>query len=167
MNLTLYEIAAEYRDMAAKLADLDLDEQTIADTLEAEGGALVEKGQNVAFVVRNLEASAEAIKQAEAAMAARRKAIENRAARIRAYLLDGMRIAGIQKIESPYFAISIKRNPPAVDVFDEAQVPAEYRRDPPPPPPPAPDKKLIAQAIKDGFDVPGCRLVQGERIEIK
>ena len=167
MNLTLYEIAAEYRDMAAKLADLDLDEQTIADTLEAEGGALVEKGQNVAFVVRNLEASAEAIKQAEAAMAARRKAIENRAARIRAYLLDGMRIAGIQKIESPYFAISIKRNPPAVDVFDEAQVPAEYRRDPPPPPPPAPDKKLIAQAIKDGAEVPGCRLLQGERVEIK
>ena len=134
----LFLVAAQYRDMAAKLVDLDLDEQTIADTLEAEGGALVEKGTNVGFVVRNLEASAEAIKQAEAAMAARRKAIENRAARLRAYLLDGMRIAGIQKIDSPYFAISIKRNPPAVDVFDEAQVPAEYRKDPPPPPPPAP-----------------------------
>lgn len=166
-SLTLYEVAAQYRDMATKLADLELDDQTIADTLEAEGGALVEKGTNVAFVVRNLEASAEAIKQAEGAMADRRKVIEKRAARLRAYLLEGMRTAGIQKIESPYFAISIKKNPPSVDVFDEAQVPADYMKEPPPTPPPAPDKKLIAQAIKDGFDVPGCRLVQGERVDIK
>jgi len=165
-SVTLYEIAAQYRDMATKLADLDLDEQTVADTLEAEGGALVEKGQNVAFVVRNLEASAEAIKGAEAAMAARRKAIENRAARIRAYLLDGMRVAGVQKIDSPYFAIAIRKNPPSVDVFDSAQVPADYMKEPTPPPP-APDKKLIAQALKDGFDVPGCRLLQSERVEIK
>lgn len=162
----LFLVAAQYRDMAAKLADLELDEQTIADTLEAEGGALVEKGTNVGFVIRNLEASAEAIKAAEAAMAARRKAIENRAARLRAYLLDGMRVAGIQKIDSPYFAISIRKNPPSVDVFDADQVPADYMKAPPPPPP-APDKKLIAQALKDGMDVPGCRLAQGERIEIK
>lgn len=165
-GLTLYEIAAQYRDMATKLADLDLDDQTIADTLEGESGALVEKGQNVAFVVRNLEASAEAIKAAEAAMAARRKAMENRAARLRTYLLDGMRMAGIQQIDSPYFAISIRKNPPSVDVFDAGQVPADYMKSPPPPPP-APDKKLIAQALKDGADVPGCRLVQGERVEIK
>ena len=165
-GLTLYEIAAQYRDMATKLADLDLDDQTIADTLEGESGALVEKGQNVAFVVRNLGASAEAIKAAEAAMAARRKAMENRAARLRAYLLDGMRVAGIQKIDSPYFAIAIRKNPPSVDVFDADQVPADYMKVPPPPPP-APDKKLIAQALKDGADVPGCRLVQGERVEIK
>jgi len=163
----LFLIAAQYRDMAVKLADLDLDDQTIVDTLEGESGALVEKSQNVAFVVRNLEASAEAIKAAEGAMADRRKAVEKRAERIRAYLLDAMRVAGIQKIDSPYFAISIKKNPPAVDVFDEAQVPTEYRKEPPPAPPPAPDKKRIAEAIKGGTEVAGCRLVQGERVDIK
>lgn len=165
-SLTLYEIASQYRGMAEKLSDLDLDEQTIADTLEGESGALVEKGTNVAFVVRNLEASAEAIKSAEAAMAARRKAIENRAARLRAYLLDGMRVAGIQKIESPHFSISVRKNPPSVVVFDAAQVPGEYMRQPEPPPP-APDKKAIADALKNGVDVPGCTLAQSERVEIK
>lgn len=165
--VTLFQVAAEYRAMAERLTDLEIDEATLLDTLEGESGALVEKGQNVAFVVRNLEASADAIKAAEAAMAARRKAIENRAARLRAYLLDGMRVAGIQKIDSPYFAISIRKNPPSVDVFDADQVPADYMKEPPPPPPPAPDKNLIARALKDGMDVPGCRLVQGERVEIK
>ena len=37
---SLYDIAAEYRQTADKLADLDLDEQTISDTLEGMSGAL-------------------------------------------------------------------------------------------------------------------------------
>ncbi len=165
-DLSLFHIAAEYRDMATRLADLDLDEQTIADTLEAEGGALVEKGTNVGFVCRNLEASAAAIKDAEAQMAARRKALENRAARLRAYLLDSMTLAGVDKIESPYFAIAVRKNPPSVEVLDEAQVPAGYFTSPPPPPPVL-DRKLILATLKDGVDIPGCRLKQGRRVDIK
>lgn len=163
---TLYEIAANYRDMAAKLADLDLPDEVIRDTLEGESGALVEKGQNVAFVCRNLEASAAAIKEAEAQMAARRKALENRAARLRAYLLDSMTLAGIEKIDSPYFTIAVRKNPPAVEVFDAAQVPADYFTNPPPPPP-AIDKKAVMTALKEGVDVPGCRIKQGQRVDIK
>jgi hypothetical protein len=30
-----------------------------------------------------------------------------------------------------------------------------------------PDKKLIAAALKDGFEVPGCSLVRGRRLDIK
>jgi hypothetical protein len=37
----------------------------------------------------------------------------------------------------------------------------------PPPPPPALDKKAVAEALKAGEDVPGCRLEQGTRLEIK
>lgn len=162
----LFLIAAEYRGMAERLADLDLDEQTIADTLEAEGGALVAKGTNVAFVVRNLEASAEAIKAAEQQMAARRKAIEARSKRLRQYLLDAMQLAGVSKIESPHFVLSVRANPPAVNVFDATQVPSDFMRQPEPPPPEI-DKKRISEALKAGQDVPGCALSQGHRLEIK
>lgn len=165
-DLTLFEVAREFREVADKLIDLDLDEQTIRDTLEGESGAITVKCQNVGFVIRNIEASVEAIKAAEAQMAARRKSAENRAKWLRTYLLDGMQFAGVEKIESPYFAITIKKNPPAVDVFDAAQVPADFMVTPEPPPP-APDKKAIAAALKSGTDVPGCRLVQGFRVDIK
>ncbi len=165
-NLTLFEIAGQFREMAERLADLDIDEQTLVDTLEGESGALVEKGQNVAFVVRNLEANASAIKEAETAMSARRKALENRATRLRKYLLEGMRLANIQRIDSPYFAIKIAKNPPSVDVYELGLVPADYMTSPPPPPPQL-DKVLVRKAIEDGFEVPGCRLVRAERVEIK
>lgn len=73
---------------------------------------------------------------------------------------------GIQKIDCPLFRISIAKNPPSVEIYDERQVPVQYMTDPPPPPPQI-DKKLIVQAIKDGFEVPGARLTQGVRLAIR
>lgn len=166
MNTSLYVLADEYREAAERLADMDLDDQTIADTLEGLAGALEVKATNVAMFVRNLEATAETIKEAEAKMAARRKALENRAARVRDYLKMNMERTGIKKIECPYFKIAIRENPAAVVIDAASQIPDDYMKHPEPPPP-SPDKALIAKAIKDGFDVPGCHLERGTRLEIR
>ena len=165
-SLALYEIADEYLVNLQRLAELDLDEQTISDTLEGLSGELEVKATNVAMFARNLEASAEAIKGAEAQMSARRKAIENRAGRLRQYLKDNMERTGILKIESPFLALSIRKNPPAVHVEALELVPLEFFN-PVLPPPPALDKKRVADALKSGKDVPGCRIDQGTRLEIK
>jgi hypothetical protein len=162
----LYLLAGEYRAAADKLADMDLDPQTLADTLESLTGDLEVKAVNVGMLVRNMEATAAAIKEAEAGMAARRKAIENRADGIRRYILSCMQGAGVNKLETAHLALSIRANPPAVDVFDAAQVPAAFMRVPDPPPP-VPDKTAIKDALKRGEDVPGARLMQGQRLEIK
>ena len=165
-SLALYEIADAYLVDLQRLAELDLDEQTISDTLEGLSGELEVKATNVAMFCRNLEASAEAIKGAEAQMAARRKAIENRAGRLRQYLKDNMERVCILKIESPFLALSIRKNPSAVHVEALELVPMEFFN-PPMPPPPVLDKKRVADALKSGKDVPGCRMEQGTRLEIK
>lgn len=162
----LYEIVAQYRAAAAKLEDMDLDEQTLADTLESLSGDLEVKATNTAALVRNIEATAAAIKDAEAQMKARRTALENRAARIRDYLLANMMVAGVQKIECPYFKLAVRENPPAVDIYEPGLIPDQFMVTPDTPPP-APDKKAIAAAMKTGQDVPGCRLTRGTRLEIR
>ena len=164
--MNLFEIASEYRADAAKLQDLELDDATFNDTLEAISGDLEAKAMNTAFVAKNLEATAEQIKEHAKQMIERAKAMENRASRIRKYLLDGLELAGRDKIDTPYFKIKVALNPPSVVIADESLVPANYKTDPLPPQP-VPDKKLIAQALKDGFDIPGCSLVRGKRIDIK
>jgi hypothetical protein len=102
-------------------------------------------------------------------MAARRKAIEKRAEHLREYTKACMEVAGVTKIECPHFALTIKKNPPSVDVWDEKQIPIRFMRtpEPPPPPVPVPDKKAIAEAIKNGEEVFGAMLVHGSRLEIK
>ena len=166
MDLTLYELATEYRSAANTLGDLSLPEEVIVDTLEGLSGDLETKAQNVAFFARNLESTAAAIKQAEADMAARRKAMENRADGLKRYIFESMTVAGIEKIECPHFRLAIKNNPAAVDVFEPGLVPASFMRTPEPPPP-APDKTAIKEALKAGQDVPGARLTSGQRLEIK
>jgi hypothetical protein len=164
--LTLYEIAAEYRSDLEKLADLDLDEKTFEDTLAGMGGELEVKAQSVACFIRNLESTAQQIKDAEAAMAARRKALENRAAQVKDYLHASMIVAGVHKIECPLFRLSVRDNPPAVEVYEPSLIPAEFKRQPEPPPP-AVDKTAIKEALKAGREVPGCRLTVGQRLDIK
>jgi hypothetical protein len=162
----LYLLAQEHRAAADRLADLELDEQTVLDTLEGMGGELEAKATNVAMFIRNLEATAVAIKDAEGAMAARRKALEARAKRLHEYLLTNMQFAGIQRIESPYFTLAIRSNPPSVVIDEPGLIPAQFMKQPEPPPP-APDKTAIKVAIKAGEDVPGAHLEQGVRLEIK
>ncbi len=161
----LFILAAEHRALADKLHDTDLDEQTILDTLEAESGDLVEKGKNVAAVFRNLESDAKQIKEAEEQLYARRKALEKRAANLKQYLLNGMTVSGIQKIECPWFVVSIKNNPESVQIDDESLIPRDYFREIP-----ATfqlDKNLVKSAIKDGFEVPGAYLARTTRLDIK
>lgn len=166
MALSLYEISLAYRADVARLADLDLPAEVVTDTLDAMSGDLETKAQNVAFLARNLESTAAAIKQAEADMAARRKAMENRADGLKRYIFESMKFAGIEKIECPHFRLSIKNNPAAVEIFEPGLVPASFMRTPEPPPP-APDKTAIKEALKAGQDVPGARLTSGQRLEIK
>jgi len=162
----LYELAAEYRADAEKLADMDLDEQTLADTLEGLGGELEVKAQNVIMFTRNLEATAAAIKDAEAQMAARRKAMENRAAGLRRYVLESMQHAGVQKIECPLFKVAVRENPAAVEIYEPGLIPAQFMKQPEPPPP-SPDKTAIKAAITAGTEVPGAKLTKGTRLDIK
>ena len=162
----LYVLANEYRHAADRLATLDLDETTISDTLESMVGDLQEKSIATAMAARNLESLAASIKEAEAGMAARRKAIESRVTRIREYLLTNMETAQISRIESPYFTLAIQENPPAVVIDCAVEIPEDYFKQPETPPPVV-DKKLIAQAIKDGYTVPGAHLERGKRLVIK
>lgn len=168
-SLALYQIAEQYRDAANKLAELDLPEDVVRDTLEALSGDLQTKAVNVVAFTRNLEGSAEQIRKAIAAMEHRCKVLENRAEAIREYIKRCMETAGIQKIDCPYFELAIVKNPPSLEIDPDAVIPDRFLRRPPPPPP-APDKKAILDYMKENpetTDLQGVRLVQKTRLRVK
>jgi hypothetical protein len=171
-EVALYELAGQYRALAERLADMDLDAQTVADTIEASGltDALQEKAQGVELVARAAEMHCPTI-DAEIARLQALKARRQRIAQgLRDYLKLNMEAAGIERIECPLFRVTLKKNPPAVEVLDEKALPEHFwvTPEPKPPEPPEPrlDKKAIAASIKAGIDVPGARLTQALRLEI-
>ena len=184
-TLTLYELSDNYLTALDHLTDpeADIPPEAVTDTLESLQLDLTEKATNVAAFARNLEATAKAIKEAEQAMARRRRTLENRARWIRDYLRGNMEATGITKIESPWFVLAIRRNPPAVEVIDESSLPddavtvtlemerASYNR--------ARehidgyriigtkvDKSGIKARLKAGEGIDGARLVRTTRLQI-
>ena len=162
----LYEIVAHRAEFERLAEQGDLDPQLIMDTLESLDGELNDKAVAIGQFTRNLDATAQAVREAGKAMLDRAARLEKRAESIRSYMLYQLQFAGVSKIECPWFVIQVKHNPPSVVIDDEAAIPAAYKVQPEPPAP-RPDKKAIAAALKAGEDVPGARLVQSDRLEIK
>lgn len=158
-------IAAEYRDAAERLADLDLPPEVVADTLESLGGELEIKAQAVGHMIRRLEADATAIKQWAQTANDRAKAVQARADSLHAYLSSTLAACGIQRVEGPGIAISWRKSS-AVVIDEPGLIPAEFMRQPEPPPP-APDKRAIGDAIKAGADVPGAHIETRSNLQIK
>lgn len=161
----LYAVAAEYQDAARKLADMDLDAATIADTLESLSGALEEKAQSVAHVVRAMEADAAAVKQWAKDANERAAAIQKRADDLRDYLSRNLQACGMLKVQGPGVSLSFRKST-ACDVFEPALIPAEFMTQPEAPPP-QPAKLRILEALKSGQDVPGARLDVRMNLAIK
>lgn len=166
----LYVITNNYLALAEKLADGDFDPQTIADTIEASGitDELAVKAQGIEFIAREAEKYGPMIdmeiERLQALKASRAKVAQG----LRDYLKSNMERAGIEKIECPLFKLSIKHNPPAVEIIDTSSIPAEYWRTPEPNPPvAAPDKTAIKKALQAGVDVMGAKLTHGTRLEVK
>ena len=161
----LYLLAGEYRAAAEKLADLNLDEQTVADTLEGMAGEVEVKAQAVGHMVRAIEADAAAIKQWAADATERARSVQARADALRQYLSANLQACGIQKVEGPGITLGWRKSS-AVVVDEPGLIPEKFMRQPEPPPP-APDKKAIADALKSGEAVPGAHIETRQNLQIK
>lgn len=161
----LYALVEQYRELE-RLDVEDIDEQALAETLEALQGEITLKAKNCALYARNIETFADSVEEAAKQMAERAQRLRRKADGVRAYLLNQMRGAGITKIQAPELTVSIRKNPHALHMKPDVVVPAEYMVQPPAPPPHI-DKKKLKDDLKVGVVVDGCWLEQGERLEIK
>lgn len=165
---SLFELTGNRLALQRKLEVLNFDTDTVLDTLEADSTELAEKVTDYGYVLRNRASFADSMTAEIERMTVRRDAELKRIAAIEKWLLDNMIACNFLKVEAPAFTIAVQNNPPKVEILDEKQIPEDYMRTPEPKPPvAAPDKRLILASLKDGFDVPGCAMVQTARLVIK
>ena len=121
------------------------------------------KIENLALLIKNSRAEADAIKAEKDNLADREKSLRNKIERLRNYLSE---ILQGEKFSSPKVAISYRKST-AVEIADEAEFisrgPKEYLI----PQPPKIDKKAISESLKAGKEIPGASLVERNNIQIK
>jgi hypothetical protein len=159
--MKLYEISTNYLQLL-DMAD-SLDAEVFQDTLSAIEEALEDKVENVAKLVRCLEADIKAIKEEEQRLADRRKAVENKISGIKEYLQSQMEVAGLEKVKRPTITVSIQANPPSINILDESLIPSKFII----PQAPKISKKEILTAIKNGEEVFGVEVAQSRGVRIR
>ncbi|WP_096224866.1 siphovirus Gp157 family protein [Geobacillus sp. FJAT-46040] len=159
--MKLYELTENYAKLLEMAEEMDTD--AIVDTLEALQEAIEDKAENIAKLIRNLEADVKVIRDEEKRLAERRQVIENKVERLKSYLQEQLEIAGIEKVKRPTITVSIRKNPPSVDVIDETLIPADFLI----PQPAKVDKRAILERLKNGEHVPGAALKQTKGVQIR
>ena len=162
--MKLYEAVAQYRADLEALADLDLDPQTYADTLDAISGDI--EGKLRAVIAYSLELEIEATGAAAAArrMKERADALTRKHDWLQRYALDAMQATGIGAVETDEFAAKVAKTPPKIVIAEGVELPAEYLRTKVTT---EPDKAALKDAIAAGGYVPGVSLVGGYRLAIR
>jgi len=121
-----------------------------------------DKVENIGKFVLSLSADTDAIKVEEERLASRRKAIDNRISWLKNYLLQEMTVANVDKVKRDVLTVSIRVNPPSVNVITLDDIPTQYRRIIPETW--QPDKKTIIDHFKDtGEIVPGVEVVTDKK----
>jgi hypothetical protein len=165
--MKLYELANDYMDLMQAIEDGEIPEDAIADTLEAVKGEIEVKADNIACMLKNLEADAKAIKAEEERLAERRKAKEKTHGRIKQYLSNMLQNMGIGEVETARNKITFRKSE-SVDVDDNFVCwAAEFRDDLLTFTPPTANKTAIKKALKDGAEIPGVQLITNQNIQIK
>ena len=165
--MTLYELTNDYMELLQMAEDPDIDEQAFMDTLEGIEGALEDKADNYAKIMRMLETDAKGIRAEEDRLSARRKTIENNIKRMKQSLQYAMEATGKTKFKTQLFSFNVQNNPASVvmDEPDVANIPERFLKYKDP----DIDRKAIKDAIKagdeDAMDIAHLEQTRGLRIK--
>ena len=167
--MKLYEIANEYLALIEAIENEELPEEAIADTLEAITAELEDKADNIACMMKQLSAEAEAIREEEKRLAKRRQVKEKAAERCKQYLSDMLLRVGIDKMETVRNKITFRKSEP-LDIDDAVffkWANENGRFDLLTYSAPTANKTEIKKAIKDGAEIVGAVLRVNQNIQIK
>jgi hypothetical protein len=124
--------------------------------------ASVEKRDKLGNCLVWLDGQADLLREKEQQLADRRRGFEKFAAALRSSLHQQMLDWGIRKVEGLEFAFTVKKNPPRVEILDEAKIPPEFISYKP-----TIDKAATKSNLDDGKQVPGAELVQSTRLDVR
>lgn len=155
--MKLYEITQAYEN----LASLE-DKEEVGKYLDLIEDEFNQKAENTVKVIKNIGADIKALRDEEKRLAQKRKSLQNNQDWLKFYLQNNMERLGDKKIKAGIFNINIQKNPPSVNIKDEELIADDYfiteRKL---------DKKKLKEDLKDGKEIDGAELTQGESLRIR
>lgn len=164
--MRLYEINAQLEELLANV-DPETGELMIdTDALEALQIAKTEKLEGIALYIKDLKALATEIAKEAVTLSQRKKTLDGRIERLTALLADNMD----GKLETARVRVSTRKNAPSADIEDMDNLMiwlADQRNDLLRFSEPTLNRTALTKALKDGEEIPFCKLKQTTSLVIK
>ena len=157
----LYELSTGYKNIEYLLENGENNEELQA-VLDSLGEEIEDKAENIAKLIKNYESDINAFKEEEKRIAERRRTLENDVKRLKEYLFNNMKMTGKTKFKKGTFSFNIAKNPASVEITNVDIISSDYKTYTE-----VLDKKAILQDLKNGKDVQGAILKQGESLRIR
>lgn len=159
--MKMYELTLAY-EKVLEMAE-ELDDGALRDTLDSITDAIDDKAENIAKVIKQLEADADTFRQEEVRLAKRRRTVDNNVRNLKRYLQESLEQVGTDRVNGKLFTVSIQNNPPSVDILDESKIELDYFDEQPP----KLDKKAVLESLKNGIEMEGARIKQTRSVRIR
>lgn len=126
---SLYELSAGYQTLldAYDAAETDEEREDILAILAETDGNISDKAESYAKVIRMKEEEAKAFKAEADRLTKRRQAAENMVTRLKAAMLDAMKLTNTAEIVTSIGKWRVQMNPVSCEVTDIDKVPMMYR----------------------------------------
>ena len=157
--MNLYELTNNYLKV---LEMAENDEEGLKDTLDSLDDAIGVKTENIAAVIKQLEANAEMLANEAKRLSERKTTVENNVRNLKSYLQEQLEKCGKSKIKGEIFTVAIQNNPPSVRVTDESKLIGYLVEQPK-----KLDKKAIMTDLKAGREVSGAELQHSRSLRIR
>ena len=155
--ITLYEISETLIALCDTLELCETDEQRAeceAD-IQAAVAAEVRKVDDFGHFLAHLESQAELAAEEMERLKRREQVLTNTRRRLEQYAVHVMQSLDLKKLKGDTVTLSLRQNPPAVEIMDEEQVPAKFKTVHQTV---TLDRRAIKRAIDSGAEVPGADL---------
>ena len=146
--MRLYELTEQWDTVFNMMEDGETEEQVVFDTLEAIEGEIEDKADNYAKIIRNLQASVDALKAEEDRLYQRRKSAENHIQRLKDTLQANLEFIGKTKFKTDLFSFSVSKNGGKQPIFitdNLDEIPGKYLI----PQPPRVNNEAVRELLKD------------------
>lgn len=161
--MKLYELTESYFNLLNVL-EQDVEQEHVEEALAMLDDEFDTKAENIAKVLKTLEASREALKNEKQRINTRQKSIEKNIDNLKSYLYQNMKNLNKKKVKSDLFNINIRKNPPKLVIKNERDIPDAYWVEQPP----KLDRRMLLEDLKNEEfpDFKGARIEQGESLSI-
>ena len=160
---SIYEIADKYR-FIQQMIEEGTPPEVFAEALRAVDGELAEKLENYAMIIKNIQSNIDGKKFEAKRLLERAKSEEESIKRMKENMQQAMEAAGQTKVKGEKFNFNVQKNPPSLKVLDENLIPQDFvsveeiK---------IIDKKAILAELKNGVEISGVEIQQGESIRIR